>query len=267
MRSSSIAVLFLLLGGPRSPAQQVVTIPGHFDRFTTDVLGNVYAVRGDELLLFDEMGRERARNSVKTFGTIRTIDAFYSLKPVLFSDELGQLAMLDNTLSVQGGTIDLSSRGYPQVALVCASVQNAFWLYDQRTPRLVRVDPQLREIASTGPLDQLLGSVPRPVEMTELDNWLYVNCPDEGIFVFDLFGTYARTLPVVGAEHFQVRKQAVFFVKDGVLQRYDMRLFSTVELPLPPDLREDRVRDARVEQEHLYFLLDDRIEIDRMPDR
>ncbi|MCB0791012.1 MAG: hypothetical protein H6595_00485 [Flavobacteriales bacterium] len=261
-----VSTLLLVLGTGLN-AQDIIVIPGRFDRFTTDELGNVYAVHGDELTLFDAAGQERARNSIKTFGAIRTMDAFYSLKPVLFSAEQGQLLMLDNTLSVQGGVIDLSSRGFPQVTLACASVQNAFWLYDQRTPRLVRVDAQLREIASTGPLDQLIGFVPRPEEMVELDNWLYVNCPTEGILVFDLFGTYARTLPVRGADHFEVRKQAVYFVDNGTLQRYDMRSFDTTVLPLPVTLAAEPMRNARLEQDHLYILLEDRITICRMPDR
>ena len=53
------------------------------------------------------------RNSVKTFGRINTLDAFYSLKPMVFSQEQGQLAMLDNTLSLQGSVLNLPRNGLP----------------------------------------------------------------------------------------------------------------------------------------------------------
>ncbi|HMC97313.1 MAG TPA: hypothetical protein VKG92_06670, partial [Flavobacteriales bacterium] len=36
---------------------QEYTIPGHFDTFTTDELGNVYALHGDVLELYNAQGR------------------------------------------------------------------------------------------------------------------------------------------------------------------------------------------------------------------
>ena len=69
----------------------------------------------------------------------------------------GALAVLDNTLAVQGDVINLPRSGYPQAVLACMSVQNGFWLFDQREMALLRVDASLRPLANTGRLDQLLG--------------------------------------------------------------------------------------------------------------
>ncbi|MBP6390312.1 MAG: hypothetical protein KA352_05415 [Flavobacteriales bacterium] len=239
----------------------VDTIPGNFDLFTTDELGNVYALRGDVLELYGPNGQPGLRNSVKTFGRITQLDAFYSLKPMLFSAEQGQLASLDNTLSLQGSVINLPRAGFPQVVLVCASVQNAYWFFDQRDMELIRVDAQLRPLAKTGRMDQLLGLSPEPVQMQELDNWLYVNSPKHGILVFDLFGTYYKTIGVLGAQRFEVRKEGLFYMRDGRFERYDLLSFATEPLPMPPLSELDALRDARVEQGHLYLLLQDRIVI------
>src|SRR5690606_41913249 len=108
-----------------------IVVEGAFDRVTTDEMGNVYALKGDELMLFDKDGVQFMRNSVKTFGRITQIDAFYSLKPMVFSTEQGMLAVLDNTLSVQGSVIEVT-RDFPQVVLAAMSVQNHFWLFDER---------------------------------------------------------------------------------------------------------------------------------------
>lgn len=240
-------------------------VEGRFDAFTTDELGNVYALRGDELALFNPRGESWLRNSVKTFGRIAVLDAFYSLKPLLFSAEQGQLAMLDNTLSLQGSVINLPRSGFPQVVLACASVQNHFWFFDQREGELIRVDAQLRPVAATGRIDQLIGLTPEPVQMQELDNWLYVNSPKHGILVFDIFGTYARTIPLTGVERFEVRHRSLYLVREGRFERFDLRALDSSPLPLPA-LREGEVlRDARVEQGRMMLLLPDRIVIARLP--
>lgn len=236
----------------------VRSIHGRYDAFTTDELGNVYTLQGDVLAVFDALGRPIARNSLKTFGRITTMDAFYSLKPMVFSTEQAQLGILDNTLSIQT-VLNLPKSGFPQVSLACASVQNAFWFFDDREMALVRVDPQLRTIANTGRLDQLLGMVVKPLSMHENDNWLYVNVPKEGLLVFDLFGTYDRTIPIVGASSFEVRGQFIHFLKDGEPYYYDRRNFTTNKVEV--DLTNEEIRDLRVERGRTYLLLPDRIAV------
>lgn len=227
-----------------------VIINGAFDTFTTDELGNVYALRGDELELYNVKGELLQRNSLKTFGRIGTIDAFYSLKPMVFAPEQGQLAVLDNTLAVQGSVIDLPSKAFPQVTLVCASVQNGFWFFDQKELALVRVDGQLRPLANTGRLDQLIGHAPMPRQMIERDNWLYVNDPANGILVFDLFGTYAKTIPITGAESFEVRGDRLLYFAAGTFNVFDMLDFTSTDIANAGD---PDVLDVRMEHGMAYM--------------
>ena len=236
------------------------TIEGPIDRFTTDELGNCYILQGDELTLYSPKGERLAQNSVKTLGTINVIDAFYSLRPVLFSREQQQLASLDNTLSIQNAVINLPQNGWPQVTLACASVQNAFWFYDQQEMSLTRVDRQLRNIASTGRLDQLLGWVPEPDQMMEFDGWLYVNDPQHGLIVLDLFGNYYKTIPIEKIEQFEVRTGEILFFSQSKFMRYDLLSFATMEIPLPYE----KVVSARVERGLLYTHTSNGLQVHRV---
>lgn len=239
------------------------TIEGRFDAFTTDDMGNTYVLAGDELRLFDVRGRSWLRNSVKTFGRIGAIDAFYSLKPMLFAPEQGQIAVLDNTLSLQGSVINLPREGYLQVVGACMSVQNSFWFFDQRELSLFRVDAQLRKLANTGRLDQQLGFAPEPAGMQEHESRLYVNDPAHGVLVFDLFGTYMRTLPIAGIGSFEVRGHLLWSFGGDGFQAYDMRSFEARTVPLPDDV--GTVRDVRVERGMLYILTPERIVVRPLP--
>lgn len=258
-RPLSLALLFLL--GADALPQSRRTIEGPIDAFTTDELGNVYALQGDELALYNANGESWLRNSVKTFGRISHLDAFYSLKPMVFSQEQGLLAVLDNTLSLQGSALNLSQGGYPQVVLACMSVQNGFWFFDQQELGLVRVDGQLRKLADTGRLDQLLGITPAPTAIQEFDSRLYVNDPVNGILVFDLFGTYVRTIPIKGAESFEVRREMVYYFQAGRAFVYDMRSFAIEEIPIAEDLH-GRVLELRIERGRSYARTKDGIVID-----
>ncbi len=253
----SMLLAMALLAG-LVPLHAQVVINGQFDLFTTDEMGNVYALHGDELELFDKKGRSWLRNSVKTFGRIENIDAFYSLKLMVFSPDQGQLAVLDNTLSAQGSIMNLPRQGFAQVVLACMSVQNNFWFFDERELALMRVDGQLRSLSNTGRLDQLLGFTPKPISMQEHEGRLYVNDPEQGILVFDLFGTYMRTIPLLGASSFQVRGNKLFHFRSGVFYVYDMRSFEVQAFPLAEDLATD-LKDARVERGQVFLLYADKI--------
>lgn len=260
-RVTLFLVGFLVASVVQAQTRRVIEVAA--DAFTTDELGNAYVVHGDVLELFDTEGVSWLRNSVKTFGRITNLDAFYSLKPMVFSPEQGQIAILDNTLSLQGSVLNLPREGYPQVVLACMGVQNSFWFFDQQEMELIRVDAQLRKLANTGRLDQLLGITPAPVALQEFDNRLYVNDTLNGILVFDLFGTYYKTIPIKGADSFEVRPDVLYYFQDGRLFIYDMRSFAITEHPLPEDLR-GHVLEVRVDRGRLYLRTKDRIIIEEV---
>jgi len=240
------------------------TVSGAFDLFTTDELGELYTLRGNDLDLYDQHGKHLAHNSFNSFGPISRIDAFSSLKPLIYSRAQAQLAVLDNTLSIQGSATDLNRRGLPQTILACMGVQGCFWFFDERDLQLMRLDGQLKTLANTGRLDQLLGFTPAPTYMTESDSKLYMVDPERGVLVFDLFGTFMRTLPILGAQTIQVRDGLVWFVSDGAMHRYDMRLLTIDEVAWPTSADSLAPRDARIEHGRLYRLMPDRILVDRL---
>lgn len=228
-------------------------VEGPVDLFETDALGNLYTLRGHDLDLYGRDGAHVAHNSFSAFGRISRIDAFSSMKPMIFSRDMGQLALLDNTLSIQGSTMDLPRHGFTQATLACTGVQGRFWFFDERDMALVRVDVNLRQAAHSGRLDQLLSFTPQPTYMEEADNRLYLVDPAHGVLVFDLFGTFMRTLPIHGAHRVQVRDGSVWYVADGLLQRYDLLAFTTETVPWPPAADPSEVLEARIGHGRLYL--------------
>ena len=108
----------------------------------------------------------------------------------------------------------------------------------------------------------MLGLFPHVTFMVEQDSWLYLCDPENGVLVFDLFGGYARTLPVIGASEIQVRDGSIIYVKDGALHVYDPKRFTT-DLPITWLVRPDAPRPlaVRIEQGRLYALFPGRVVI------
>jgi hypothetical protein len=253
---AAFALLLCCTAAWAQPERTQWSTDGPVDLFTTDELGNLYTLRGNDLDLYDRNGKPAAHNSLNSFGPISGIDAFSSLKPLIFSRAQGRLALLDNTLSVQGTVIDLPRSGFPQVALACVSVGGRFWFYDEREMALLRVDAQLKPVANTGRLDQLLFYTPQPTYMAEADGRLYLVDPARGVLVFDLFGTYLRTLPVLGCPEVQVEGGLLWYVAGGKLGRYDLRTLDPETVPWPAALGTRTVHGARVEHGRLYCRTD-----------
>ncbi|MBP8824123.1 MAG: hypothetical protein KBH07_10790 [Flavobacteriales bacterium] len=228
------------------------SVQGPVDVYTTDELGNLYVLKGNELFLYDRQGQRMAQNSLTLLGPISSIDASASLKPMVFARDQGQLAVLDNTLSLLGGAITLARHGSPWVGLACAGVQSRYWFYDERDMAVVHVEKDLAPIATSGRLDQLLGFAPQPTALVEANGRVYLVDPAQGVLVFDLFATYLRTLPIQGARQIQVRDNLIWCVAQGRLYRYDLRTFTQEEVPWPPDGTTAPVLDARLDGGRLY---------------
>ncbi len=203
------------------------------DRLATDNLGQVYAVKGGELIKFDAEGKEQLRNSVMLLGDITSLDFKNALKPMVFFKDLSQISFLDNQLANRGDVLRLDALGYAQTVATCSSYNNGLWLFDQVSFELTRLDERMQVTNQSGSLLQILGVELYPAQLIEGNNKLYMIDPEEGIFVFDVFGTYYNTLPFKGVSKADVAVNRLYLLKNGSLSLYDTRLATQVPIELP----------------------------------
>lgn len=200
-------------------------IANKYDYFTTDNLGNVYLVHNEELLKYLPNGKLFARYSNLRLGDITSVDATNPLKIVLYYRNFQQVVFLDNQLSQNSEAVALETLGLEQADLVCAGTNNSFWVYNKQNNELLRFDENSKKIASTGNLKQLLGDELAPVYMLEQNNYLYLNSPRQGIYVFDVFGNYNKLIALKDISKFQVFDNRLYFQRDSSFCNYDHKLF------------------------------------------
>lgn len=232
---SWLSVIIGLAFGGTANAQwiEMWSSPAEPNFIRIDNIHHLYAVDDNEIIKFDDRGRELYRFSNKQYGTIGDLDVSYPLRPLVFYPDLGTLLLLDNTLSEYRGPIDLADKGLARPILACASVQNHFWVYDQIGSKLVRMSDRFEKTVETGNLAQIFGVALEPNFIREADGRVYLNDPELGVLMFDLFGTYIKTIPLRNLEHFNPGANRIIYAKEDTLYRYDFRTHGAETTPLP----------------------------------
>lgn len=188
-------------------------------------LNQVYIVNSSELSCYSEKGNELYTFNDVSLGDISSLDVNLSLKPMLFYEEVQAIVFLDNTLSQQGETIYPVHHGYSNVTKVCHSADNNFWIFERDNFELIRINRQMQSIFKTGSLSLLLGRTIEPDYMLERKNLLYVKDPVKGIYVFDIYGNWVKTIPLNVKGKIEVYQDLIYFLEDGIVKKYDQKNF------------------------------------------
>lgn len=229
MKSFLVIVLSVLIQSS-APLFEITT---EADQIYTDNLGNLYVVKDFTLYKYNSSGNLLFNYSDNFMGSISSISIGEGLKVLVYYRDNGQLVLLDNTLSQIAAPVNLNFNNLGTSTLATSSVQNSFWFYDPIGGSIIRTTNTINVIFNSGNLSQLLNYQVNPNFMVEYSNKLYLNDPDIGILVFDIFGTYLKTLPITGLLKFQVAEKGLYFYSKNDLFFYDFQNFEQIYIPLP----------------------------------
>ncbi len=246
-----IATIFILCSAFIMTNDYVLvnTVSGSASFMTSDNLGNLYLVVNDELRKYDSDGKLLKTYSDKSLGSLAFVDANDPLTILLHYKDLRQLVFLDNMLSIKGSPITLDNLGVLQPTLVCNSYDNGFWIYDQQEFQLERFNKDLTISNQSGNIVQLTGINIKPNFLVETGGKVYLNDPDNGILVFDKFGTYSKILPFKNIASFQVLEEDLIYFKGSQLSQYNMKTFEEKSMDLPAK----KILCARYEKNRLFL--------------
>ena len=212
---------------------KIKTVETKSDFITSDNLGNVYVINGEELSKYDLNGNLFQRFSSKRFGKISAVDVSNPLKILVFYKDFSTLVFLDDMLAETGNIINLSELMLEQTSLSCTSHNSCFWVYDPISFQLIRINQYLNKIQQTGNLVQQLNIPLNPNFMLESNNWVYLNNPQTGILVFDIYGTYYKTIAIKGLASFQIIDNKIFYQETNALKSYDLKTLDYGMINLP----------------------------------
>jgi hypothetical protein len=226
-----LVIMFTAFVQDKQPKRMV--IKANFEQFTIDNIGNIYTILDEEVVKYLPNGKFFARYSNLKLGKISLVDATNPLKVLLYYKDFQQLVFLDNQLSVNSNEVSLENLGYEQTELACAGANNSFWIYDRKNNELVRFNENSKKVSSTGNLKQILKADLEPNFMREYNGFLYLNCPEQGIYVFDFYGAFSKLIPLKALRGFRVDEEIVYFRRDSSLCSFNFKLLEEACKPLP----------------------------------
>ncbi len=232
-----------------------ITTPSNY--LTTDNLGNIYCVNNDVLSKYYSNASLFKTFNNKALGTITYVDATNPMRPLVFYRDFFQIIFLDNTLSANSAVIDLLNFDFKQPQVVCSASNNGIWVFDQLTQELSRLDQTFAITNRSGNLVQTVGRNITPAFITEYNNNVYMSDKEVGILVFDIFGSYKKTIPVKTADPFQVTEEKIYFTSDSTFNSYDLLSFEKEKIELP----EKEFSYVRVQDRLLYVGTKDAITV------
>jgi hypothetical protein len=203
---------------------------------TTDKLSNIYLIDKNELLMYNKNGKLLYKYSNTQLGEINFVDVSILHKPLLYYKNFSQIIYLDNTLSINAEPLSLDRLENQETALVCSSFNNGIWIYDEQNRELIHLNKSLKQISSTGNLSILLDIELKPTNIIETNNTLFLNNPSTGILMFDIWGTYNKTIPITNIKHFQIKDNWIYYITDNyTIEAYHIRTFDTKSFPVPTE--------------------------------
>jgi hypothetical protein len=223
-----------------------------------DNLGNIYVIHHHEIVKYNSLGILQKKFSVKRYGNIDFVDVSNPLKILVYYKDFQQILFLDDLLTPSSDIISIETLGYEQASLICSSTNNSFWLYDKQNNALLRFDHDLKTVVKTGNLKQLLDINITPSYMKEHANYLYLNCPKEGILVFDIYGTFYKTIPIKNLKEFDLINEHVFYYQNNSLKEYQPQTFNTIEKKYEDTL----VKQVYWKNERFYKIYADSLVVD-----
>lgn len=192
-------------------------LKGNCESCITDTQNNFFCIENNEVVKYNVEQEELYRYSNKALGTIFSIDAINPLRPILFYKESQHIVITDNTLSsMNDEVISLEPLGLYQTQLIASSrMDDGIWLFDQANFQLIKLDKSFQIVFESGNLEQILGKEDlNPIQMIEKHGLLYMLTAKYGFLVFDIYGTFHKSIPLIGITSFSIKGDYLFYLID-----------------------------------------------------
>ncbi|MCL2131902.1 MAG: hypothetical protein FWH36_05565 [Lentimicrobiaceae bacterium] len=244
-------VLFLTSAAQNAPKYELLTeLEQKADFITADKLGNLYLCDGNILYKYSTNGELLYTYSAFSKGKISGLDVSNPLKILVFSKDFMQLMFLDQKLAPIQTVSSLSDLNLYVPACICSSYDNGFWVYDEVLNQLFRYDANRKMVNKSRLLNQIWDEKVSPVGIKETESGLLaVNDTENGLLIFDRFGTYLKTIPIFANRLF-FSGDRVLYVEENLLKTLEINTLQTSNYPLP----ESDVLQVCVESKKIIIL-------------
>ena len=235
-RKCVFLLLLLLLALPKGYCQKyelTAELEQKADFISLDKMGNLYLCDGSILYKFDLNGQLLFTYSALSKGRISDLDVSNPFKILVFSKDFMQITFLDQKLSpIQTVNVLTEWVLYAPVCL-CTSYDNGVWVYDEMLSQLFRYDAHRKMTNKSQTLSQIWDKKGEIIGIKETETgFLIANDTENGLLIFDRFGTYLKTIPIFASRLFFLEDK-VLYVEGDLLKAVEISTLQESNYTLP----------------------------------
>lgn len=219
----------------KDPAFQLLkTIKVEATHFVLDNLTNLYLITPtDGLKKYNAAGDSvGVYNNVKNFGRLYSIDVSNPLKLLLFYKDFSTIVLLDRQLSVRA-SLDLRKRNILQATAASVSYDNNIWLFDGIENKLKRIDEEGKLLWETVDFRMIFNEVVLPEQIVDRDGAVYLYDSNNGVYIFDHYGTFKKKYPIKGWKNLTITQQFVAGINNNSISVYNTKTLLQTSYQLP----------------------------------
>ena len=145
---------------------------------------------GTELIKLNPKGEILFHQSIKSLGNIKEIDARNPFKILLFSENQQSINFVDNSLTLQNETIDLSNFDVNNVVNISGSDQmDKCWIYNQDNNILKLIGKNEQQFQSVNNLNKMV-NIETLNKLKEVNGQLFLLDYSGKIVILDTYGNF-----------------------------------------------------------------------------
>jgi len=224
-----------------------------------DNFSNFYTSDDNHLFKFTPDGTYQYPFEEFKYGKIGMVDVSNPMKILVFCPDFMTVITLDKFLAPLA-TVNFFDLGYQNITAVAISSDGLLWFYDNTDFKLKKIDINGNITLDSQPLNNVVSVTPNPNFMLEKDNVVYLNDPEIGVMVFDVFGNYNKTVPIKGLKKFQVFQDQIIYFENNRLNAYNLVTLDLKSIQLPDT---SDIIMAAIQKNRMAILKTDRVDFYR----
>ena len=233
-----IPIVLLLLAQPVYAQQDSLHLLRTFHtdvvQLAADNLDNLYVLSSTgQLKKYNAQGDSvGVYNQVRRFGKVQAIDVSNPLKLLLFYKDFSTVVILDRLLT-QRATVDLRRSNIIQTSAVSLSYDGNIWLFDEYENKLKKLDEQGTVLLETPDFRTLFPDAVQPQQILDASGMLYLYDSENGVYLFDHYGSFKKKLPITGWQRIAVFNNYITGIQGSSLEYFNTATLLSGERKLP----------------------------------
>jgi len=220
-----ISLVILLLCLPFFMEGKNIEVTGEFKTIQYDNTGFIYATSRNTVYKYNDEGKLLCSYNYSQFGTQPSIDVSTPMRVFLYFADYKKIIILDSRLS-EIRRIDASLfSDLENPTIACFSKDQNIWMYNATRFTLLKIDNVGNRIYESQSLSTLTEKNIQPIQISEQKNNVFLNDTSNGILVFNILGTYIKTIPIKGVSYFEVHEGKLYFYTNHQLQSIDIQSY------------------------------------------